>query len=204
MKLSEGLELIAAWSAQRPGKWGGLAALAAKIDAELGGAEWAAMAAADPAEGGFGLVALLGGTVVRRLRWDGRAGVLRDERRYGARRGGITAVSYAPRGAGARAREERAAPFSAALFASPELAERFRLFARRCPVAAVESEWEKGSATGAWRLRLREPEPWARLLRLDAAVPFGPEAAAFSLIFAGRGVRALAWEGESLWAELAA
>lgn len=227
MKLKACSELVAAWAAQRPGKWNGLAEALAGADAAFGGANWAALVAADPTEYGFGLAAsarssrplgpvaeALGlkslkgdaagsGEISLRLRWDGRAGVLRDARFYEAQRGSRVRFALVSPGVIPAVFEQRSASYSTVTFASPALRDHFRILNCRCPISAFESEWRKNAPADSWRLRLRDPEPWPRFLRLDAAIPFGSEAAAMSLVLAGRGVRALSWEGKSLWAELA-
>jgi hypothetical protein len=72
---------------------------------------------------------------------------------------------------------------------APELEATFKTMARLCPV--VESRaWD-----GEWALRLSNPEPWPRFLRLDAATPFAAACTVHSMILLTRKVEELGYRG---------
>ncbi|MDE2489590.1 MAG: hypothetical protein KGM24_01995 [Elusimicrobia bacterium] len=223
MNVPERDDLLAAWGALRPGRWLGLAAAAAALDEPLGRASWTACVPAEPAArllelrasvpraGAAAAARVLGlagapaSAEELRLVWNGRADAVEELTLAGAARGPRRTLVRLRPGAAPEELEERAGPFAGARFASEKSAAEFRALDRLCPVAAVEVEFARsGEPSGRWRLILRAPEPWPRFLRLDAAVPFGPDAAALTLALTGLSVAALGWRGEAAWAELAA
>jgi hypothetical protein len=97
---------------------------------------------------------------------------------------------------------EKFSRFSITPFASEQLKERFRVFNLRCPILRVESEWENNQFNDSWRILLSKPEPWARLLRLDATEEFAQDPPGMSLVCAGLDVAALEWIAQTPWVEL--
>lgn len=81
--------------------------------------------------------------------------------------------------------------WAATRFADAALAERWRTFARLCPVS---HSW-RDAAGAEWALVLAKPEPWPRFLRLDVSLPFGPRATEHSALLLSRGVEEVGYRG---------